>query len=263
MIATATKPKPARLKKSTKTTPAIDALAHAKFAELEPLIRKTVRIVLRNRDPDKRDDAVQSAIVHSWESIRALAIKGRLEDASAAALAWQGIRHYREGRIGGCPSSSVDALGERCRFLQRVKVLNDNNDYGDEILFHSMATLVDGRYSVPKTVAFRLDFFEGWYQQQSSKDQEIIRLLAYGETTGDVAKKYNVTPAMVTYWRRKYEKSWREYIGDPQEKPDLIDELRTLATTPATSGTACPGRRRNSSRRRVRRNDPPAAMTAA
>jgi transposase-like protein len=72
-----------------------------------------------------------------------------------------------------------------------------------------------------------MDFFEGWYQQQSPRDREIIRDLAMGETTADVAKKYGVSPGAVSQWRRKYAESWQKFI-DPPEKTDIIDDLKDL-----------------------------------
>jgi hypothetical protein len=42
-----------------------------------------------------------------------------------------------------------------------------------------------------------MDFHEGWLQQQTPKDREIIRELAMGSTQSEVARKFGVTPACI------------------------------------------------------------------
>jgi len=245
--------------KTTKVTPHTKEEADAKYHSLRIGIRNYVKKTFEDRDPNFIEEIEQSVQVFAYESILSLAKKGRLCDAYATILAQFGIRKHLTGRPGGLRSNSRDVFGEMCKYLGRSKIKHYGLAENITDSFESESTANDGRYPIHRTVALKIDFFENWFAHQTPKDQEIIRLLAYGETTGDVAKKYNVSPAMVTYWRRKYEKSWNEFISDPKEKPDLLDELRELAATPAVSGAVHSSKRRNSSRRNARRSDPPAA----
>jgi transposase-like protein len=76
--------------------------------------------------------------------------------------------------------------------------------------------MTDRKGRVADNVAFRLDY-EEWCQRQSTRDQAIIADLSMGETTGEVAKKYGVSPALISQFRRKYADSWKVYITDKRE----------------------------------------------
>lgn len=119
-------------------------------------------------------------------------------------------------------------MAEHCQLLGRVKV--HNAGLADHIAdtFESEATAVDARYPVHKTVQLRIDFFQTWLRSQTDRDQQIIRDLAMDETTGDVAKKYGVSPASISQYRRRYADSYYSFINLAEET-DLLEELRNLA----------------------------------
>lgn len=203
---------------------------NAKFLELMPAIQKIARHAFKEHDADRKDEAVQSVFVAAFQNIKHLAEQGRLDEAFATPIAVFAIKGHRCGRIGGVPQNSTDAFGERCRWLGRSTIKN----YGlaTEITdsFESEATASDARYPVHKTVQLKMDFFENWYRQQTPKDQEAMKMLAVGETTGDVAKHFGVSPGAVSQWRRRFADSWYAFINPTEEdETDLIDELRALA----------------------------------
>ena len=215
--------------KAAKVTPQTDAEADAKYVELAPGIRNYVRKRFEEcRDPNSLDELVQSVQVYSWESIRSLARKGRLCDAYATVLANYGIRKYLTGRVGGIPSNSTDVLGERCKYLNRAKVKNYGLCEHVTDSFESEATANDGRYPVHRTVGLKIDFFENWLTKQTPRDQRIIKDMAMGETTNDLARKYGVSAASISQYRRKYAESWYAFI-DPKEETDFVEELKELA----------------------------------
>ena len=224
--------KTAKSKKVTKISQSILKKAHAKYEELRMGIRNYVRKVFDGRDPDFVEEIEQSVQVYSYESILSLAQKGRLCDAYATTLAQYGIRRYMVGRPGGLRQSSTDVTSPRCQYLGRSKVKHYGLCEHIADTFQSEATVVDGRYPVHKTVALRIDFFETWLANQSRRDQEIIKDMAYGETTNDLAMKYGVSAASISCYRRKYADSWYAFINPP-EKTDWIEELRELAAKEA------------------------------
>jgi DNA-binding NarL/FixJ family response regulator len=83
--------------------------------------------------------------------------------------------------------------------------------------FEGEASATDGRYPPDRIVQFRMDFHEGWLQQQSPKDKEIIRELAMGSTQSEVARKFGVTPACINQYQKRYRASWNAYIADKKE----------------------------------------------
>ena len=74
--------------------------------------------------------------------------------------------------------------------------------------FESEATATDARYPVDRTVQFKMDFFEGWFQQQTPKHKEIIRLLALGNI------QVGVSPTCICQYQKRFRASWNEYIAD-------------------------------------------------
>jgi hypothetical protein len=210
-----------------------DEQINAKYLVLLPLITKTASIVFSKCKAAAREEAVQNTEAWAFVFLRQLAAKGRLEEAKATPLAWFGIKYHREGRIVGSSCSTVDVLSERWQYLGRAQVVTEGSA-GEGILdaFISDSTIVDAWCSVDRMVQFKLDFFEGWFRQQTPRDREIIRDLAMGETTGDVAKKYKVSAGLISQYRKRYAESWNAFINPP-EKTDLIDELKELTNEPA------------------------------
>jgi hypothetical protein len=92
--------------------------------------------------------------------------------------------------------------------------------------FESEASAGDGRHPPDRVVQFKIDFHEGWLQQQSPKDKEIIRLLAVGERPSDVARKVGLTPACINQYQKRYRASWNTYISD---KPDKKEAAKKAA----------------------------------
>ena len=123
-----------------------------------------------------------------------------------AVVYFQGRTHYL-GLYGSPESKTAYA-----RFVaeSRVDPIFAPPQEGEKItiadlvaafLEHAKPTLdpaTFGHYPVARTVQFKMDFFEGWLQEQSERDRAIILDLATGETTGDVARKYNVSDGLIS-----------------------------------------------------------------
>ena len=71
----------------------------------------------------------------------------------------------------------------------------------------------DRKMNVAQSVGFKIDF-DDWYHMQSAKDKSIIRDLAMGEIPSDIARKHGQSPASITYRRRYYANSWKDYTAD-------------------------------------------------
>ncbi len=211
-----------------------DEQVNDRFVEMLPLITKIALQAFATSDPEKREESVQSVIVGAFIGLKLMAENGKLDEACATPLAKFAVARHCIGRPGGLPQNATDVTSARCQYLGRARVRNFG--FGERIsdTFVGDMTVADARYPVHKTVALRMDFFEGWYRQQSSRDQQIICDLAIGESTGDVAKKFNLSAPMISCLRKKYAKSWYAYINPPEET-DLIDELKMLADEESTS----------------------------
>ena len=116
---------------------------------------------------------------------------------------WKGyIQRYRAGRrFTG--SNSVDAMSEQTKIRGRSKITSEESLYFME----------DRKMNVTQSVGFKIDF-DDWYHMQSAKDKRIIHLLAMGKSPSDVARACDVSPAAITYRRRYYANSWKDYTAD-------------------------------------------------
>ena len=166
-----------------------------------PRFRYYVRNILRYR-ADNFDDAVQELVTLAYTIYRSLVEQGKAIFYSP--IVKFAIGRYKEGRrfIG---YNSTDVLSEGTKALGRTDVCN-----GDTLYF------LFSRQDVAHSVEFRLDF-DGWLQRQTLRDKKIIRLLIMGENPSTIAKRVGVTPATITYSRRRYSKSWKKYLADDRD----------------------------------------------
>ena len=149
------------------------------------------------------DDAMQELSTLAYTIYRSLIERGK--EVFYTPILKYAIGKYREGRrFAG--SNSVDALSEGTRIKGRSKINKVN----------SLFFMADRKTDVAKTVQFKMDFSD-WYYRQSPKDQDIIYNLAMGEIPSDIARKHGQSPASITYRRRYYAKSWKDFIADKFE----------------------------------------------
>ena len=214
--------------KSNKTTQKnSDAKVNEKFLELMPTITKKANIAFMTLDPDRKDDAVQSVLVSAFLNLKQLAAKGRLDDAYATPIARFAIMFYRSGHVAGVPDNSKDVLNDRCRFIGRAKVEHCGLALDITDSFELEETATDSRYPVDKTVQLRIDY-AAWCRSQSRQDRKIIKDLANGESTNNVARKYGVAPSTVSTWRKWYADDWNEFIN-PTKEIDTVENLAMSA----------------------------------
>jgi hypothetical protein len=186
-------------------------LVNARYIEFLPTVIKSALIAFAKYSSEARAEAVQNTQVWALYLLHQMAANGKLGEAKASPIAQFAIGRHREGRIAGIPTSTVDVLAERCKSLGRVNVVCD--DYIADS-FTSESTRIAARCPVDRKVQFKMDFYEGWLQEQTAKDQEIIRLLAMGWRPSHVAQKCGVSPAYICQSQKRYRKSWYEYIAD-------------------------------------------------
>jgi hypothetical protein len=196
---------------------ALDEAVNLKFLELMPFLTKSARRAFAGYNYDKQTDAVQNILCWAFDNLKRLASKGRLHEVYAGSLARFAIGRHREGRSLGVVTSSGDVMSHYCQSLGRSKVKSYGLAENIADSFESEATVTDARYPVDRTVQFKMDFVEGWLQQQTPKNKEIIRLLAMGDIPSEVARKMGVSPACICSYQKRYRASWNEYISDKKE----------------------------------------------
>ena len=124
------------------------------------------------------------------------------------------VQHYKEGRrfVG---SNTTDILSEQTQMMGRSDTYQfsqfDDERRGDTMPFMKMR-----QASVFDQVQFKIDF-EDWLALQTPRDCSIALDLSYGYTTSEVAKKHGVSDGLISQYRRRFEKSWDDFIADKHE----------------------------------------------
>ena len=158
------------------------------------------------------DDVMQDLTGFALEFYTSLIL--RCKEVFYTPIMQYAIKRYREGRrfIG---SNTTDILSHQTQILGRSK-LHQLSVFDDEQKTQNLDTrefMEDRRVGVADTVQFKIDY-ETWIASLPPRDQAIARDLSYGYTTGEVAKKYGVSDGLISQYRKRYEKSWNDFIAD-------------------------------------------------
>ena len=174
-----------------------------------PRFRYFAKRVLRLKS-DNYDDAVQDMTAIAFDLYRSLVRRGK--PAYYSPIMRFAVKYYRIGRrfMG---ANTVDVLAERTQILGRCTVSSLSTFVNpNESEFMQDRRQVD----VADDVQWRIDY-ETWLAKQTPKDQEIIRLLAMGETLCNTARKAGVSHSCICQYRKRYAACWNDFIADKNE----------------------------------------------
>jgi DNA-directed RNA polymerase specialized sigma24 family protein len=180
------------------------------FVELLPDIQRYAgRVFRRCRVPD-RDDLVSETIGRVWLHFLRLTARGTDPKRVFRPLLRFSVLAVKDGRrVGGHRNSRELCHRGRGDGL-RIVSLEDRDDESRspwrEILAETKA------FSPAETAAARLDI-EAWLREQSARDRSIANLLAAGETTSSVAKRFRLSCARISQLRKEFKESWERYQG--------------------------------------------------
>jgi hypothetical protein len=82
------------------------------FVDMQPEIRKWLRLAFRRLGPEAREDAIEEGIIHSLLSYSRLHAKGRAAQANASTLAWYAARAVKRGRPAVGRMNGKDPLSQ-------------------------------------------------------------------------------------------------------------------------------------------------------
>lgn len=170
---------------------------HAKYS-------KKVRMHLRinGKRTERQDEQIADALLMAWKYFSNEHAKGngsveRLETciywATVKVLSGRTLRNgskcrdiHSQAKKGHC---SVEPIGTHAEFL------------------------LDSRASIPDVVATKLDFDDFMSTLDSTDRIKITECIA-GETTADIARKFNVSPSAISQTRRKLADRYREFCNE-------------------------------------------------
>jgi DNA-binding NarL/FixJ family response regulator len=197
------------------TAPQLQAAApewQDQFLAMMPTIETHARLMFRRLDPEARDDAVEEVIANACVAFARLVRQDKTDRAFPSALARFAVAQFRDGRRVGNRRNVRDVLSSYAQRRKRMQV--ERLDWFNETRGEWMEAVVeDHRTPVPDQVAFRCDF-PVWLKNLSARNRQIAKALAVGHTTGDVAKRFRVTPGRVSQLRREMYQSWNEFQNE-------------------------------------------------
>ncbi len=187
---------------------------HAEFLAMLPAIRRSAQVAFRKLPPELRHDLIEEVVANSYVGIARLVERGQADRALPSPLARFAIAQIRVGRRVGSRLRIGDAMSNYAQFRKQFTV--ERLDHFSEEKGCWGEILVEDKRATPANVAAcRIDFAE-WLRRLTARLRKIALALAAGETTTDVAKKFNLTAARISQLRQWLKRSWDEFQGEPE-----------------------------------------------
>lgn len=187
---------------------------HLRFLSMVPQIEAVARLAFRAVDPELRQELVAEAVANSFVAFCRLAARGREALAFASPLAWYAVRQIRAGRRVGAQLNSNDISSPAVQRARGLKV--ERLDHFDDQAGGWREALVEDRTAGPDLIAAaRIDVGD-WLRMLPRTKRSVARMLARGESTSAVARKFNLSPGRVSQLRKELEHSWQVFQGEHQ-----------------------------------------------
>ena len=199
---------------ASQPTPAAPAW-HAAFLAMLPVIVRHARIAFRHLRPEAREEAVEECVANAMVAYARLFEQGRVELAYPTVLAMYSVKQVRDGRRVGNKLRIREMLSEYAQRKKGFKV--ERLDKFDRETGEWEEVLVEDKHAGPADVAcVRLDF-AAWLNLLSRRYRWIAEVLAIGETTNAVAKRFHVSAGRVSQIRKELKKAWERFQGEDLE----------------------------------------------
>jgi hypothetical protein len=118
----------------------------------------------------------------------------------------------RIGRMAATKQNVRDVSSKYCQ-LNKGFNLQRLDRYGHEDQSWREVLVEDHHAGPAETAAARIDV-SNWLDSMMSRDREIAGFLAAGNTTGETANRFDVTPGRISQKRREYLQSWQMLHGE-------------------------------------------------
>ncbi len=159
-------------------------------------------------------DAVQEAVASAFVAYARLVKLGKEELAYASPLAQIAVRRVRAGRTVGAPVNVNDVTSPWCQRRRGICVESLHEQDGRP---GWRDFVVEDRQAGPADIAATRIDFDDWLCKLPERQRAIAEVLATGEETGTVARRFRLTPGRVSQIRRKLHRAWQSFQGEDGE----------------------------------------------
>ena len=196
------------------------------FVELLPAIRRHARIAFRHLTLELREECVQEAVCNACRAVARMAELGKLELVYPSVLARYAVAQVKDGRKVGGHLNCRDVMSHYCQRQKKISVERLDRFDAEEDAWQE-AVVQDTRTApVPEIVSFRIDFSD-WLKGLPRRKRLIAKSLALGNRTGEIARRFCVSPGRISQLRRNFADSWAAYQGE--ESPAERDAEMAVA----------------------------------
>jgi hypothetical protein len=211
------------------------AARNAAFVKLLPIIRRHARIRLRHLRYNDREEAVQEIVASAFAAFVRLVARRQGHRAFGTPLGDYAVKAFRAGRRVGARLNRRDITSRYCTLQTGVTVTSlirwdDRDQEWREVLIE------DRRFPPAEAAAARLDF-AAWLAKLPRRNRRIATVLATGESTFVVARRFRLTSGRISQLRRVLCDDWHAFIGDGPA--DAASAARRLPHRRRTSPQAC------------------------
>lgn len=176
--------------------------------------RRATRFIPLRED---REEATQEMIALAFSYYQSLVDRDKTDSVFSTPLGDFAIRSFFAGRrVTGM--SSTDITSPRCQKLDRAEVIR--LEYRSKTDNKLKEINVYDKYHKPSTIAgFKIDF-EAWIDTLDDKKKEILFTILEGYSTGELSKRFGVSPGRISQLRHELAASWKTFVADSPDKEE-------------------------------------------
>ena len=184
---------------------------HHEFLSLMPAIVRHSHFAFCNLTPEAHEEAIQDVVANALVVFVRLYEQGRSNLAYAGALARYAVARIRDGRHVGQTVNSNDVTSRRCQLRHGVHV-KSLQQVGEEGSWREL--LIEDRSASPADIAATRIDFQDWISGLSSRHRRMALLLASGEKTSIVARRFRMSAGRISQLRCRLRQAWHEFQGE-------------------------------------------------
>jgi hypothetical protein len=195
--------------------------SHAAFLSLLPRIELHGKVYFRDvGSAELQEELIAEMVALCWKWFLCLLKQGKDPHAFPSAICTYAARAVHSGRrlCGQEPAREVLSPLAQARHGFVVASIPDGSALAGDVFAEALRD--NTQTPVPEQVSFRLDF-PAWRATWSERDRRVIDDLIRGERTGDLARKYGLSPARISQLRREFFEDWCRFCAGP---PDVNGE---------------------------------------
>ena len=182
---------------------------HDQFLDMLPRICSQARRAFRQLRPEHKEELIQEVVANAYCQFVRLVRRGKADVAYATPLANFAIRQVIAGRRVANKPRLRDVLSPQARSVDGIVV--ERLDVFDEQQCQWRQVLVEDRRATPAEIAAARIDVAAWLRSLSPRSRRIAKTLAMGETTTDVARRFNLSRPRVSQLREELKASWERF----------------------------------------------------